>query len=407
MEGLMNMNKFILPILITLPLWGCAILKQNPAPVTGITIAGYVYDEKGKPISDCKVVFISRSWPLSDAALITDVMGRFYGENINSVQGWIGFEHPQYAWFTMDKTEFTGKKYVKVVLHSLPEKLVVEGKKRDFALLVQDEKGKPVSDATIFYETQPHTPTKETKTDSQGRANLKDIVLEKDKNVSIRIKHPQYAECERGLWPQSSQAEIPVTLVNPFMIRGRALDEKTGKPISRIDVRSVMRVLDSKGKSNGCSGDIRISNMKGPDFKVEFNRNFPNYEEHRLYEVCARAPDYAWGRTQIVYDRKECPTQKDGVIINLNRGCTLKGKITDKQGRPISNAVCLCFDLLNDEYKVDKNGSFSFKHWPSYANKFFFRALGFKDKQIELGEIKEGKTIQLDIQMERFDETAK
>lgn len=401
------MNKFILPILITLPLWGCAILKQNPAPVTGITIAGYVYDEKGKPVSDCQVVFQSLNWPLSKAALITDNMGRFYGENIMGTQGWVGFEHPRYAWFTMDKTEFTGKKYVKVILHPLPEALAVEGKKRDFALLVQDEKGKPVSDALISYETQPHTPTQKTKTDSQGRANLKDIVLKKYQSVSIKIKHPQYAESEQILSPQSSQAEIPVTIVKPFMIKGHVLDEKTGKPISRFDLRSTIKALDSNGKVNGFFGDGISSNMKGPNFEMEFKKYYSCSEENRLYEVCARAPDYAWGRTQVVYDRKECPTQKDDAIINLNRGCTLQVKITDKQGRPIPNAVCLSFDLFYDEYKAEENGSFSFKHWPLYANKFFFRALGFKDKQIELGEMKEGETIQMNIQMERFDEKAK
>jgi hypothetical protein len=191
------------------------------------------------------------------------------------------------------------------------------------------------------------------------------------------------------------------------MIKGHVLDEKTGKPISRFDLRSTIKALDSNGKVNGFFGDGISSNMKGPNFEMEFKKYYSCSEENRLYEVCARAPDYAWGRTQVVYDRKECPTQKDDAIINLNRGCTLQVKITDKQGRPIPNAVCLSFDLFYDEYKAEENGRFSFKHWPLYANKFFFRALGFKDKQIELGEMKEGETIQMNIQMERFDEKAK
>lgn len=385
---------------------GCAGLRPITAPMPGIKISGHIYDEEGKPVSNCNVIFQGQNWPYSEAVLLSDETGRFYGENLISSQDWIGFNHPDFVWQTLGKEKFADSDDVKVVLTRKKEKVPTPIEKINLNLVVKNEQGNPIPQAEINYQIGRQEPSKKIMTDSKGEAILNDIPNPTFNYINIVTKHPDYASDDKVFFRKIENLNIEIILVKPFTITGKVLDAQTKQPINEFDLRWSTKSL-SKGAVIGFNGGGIIKRIEqGPQFEVNFN-SYSGWsgEDGHLYEVCARAEGYAWSRIQITYDPKEVNNRKDDTTIYLNRGVTLKGKVTDTEGRPIFYAICKCFDIYYDKYPVDERGYFKFENWPLYARNFSFEARGYRVSEMKLDELKEGQTVNLDIQLQRFDES--
>ena len=395
---------YLIMIIIIGSINGCALFRPPIAPITGITISGHVIDDKGKPIPNCHVIYQFGNLTRSADFLITDEQGRFYGENLIGDHNLISFYHPDFSGTSVDKSYFIGKKDVEVKLSPFKEGIPAPLEKIDLNILVQNEDKMPVSDAEIRYRTQDDPQGKTVKTNAQGRVVLKGILCKKDNNVDIRVLHPDYMQCFHSVFQYIKDPNINITFVKLFVVSGKVIDKKTGKGIKEFDLRTSIKEIGSEGSVRGYYGGEIIKIKDGPDFKYEFSQ-YGNFEYDRMFEISARIPNSAWSRIQAVYDKNTTPSGKENLVIELDKGATLKGRVTDKQGRRITNAVCTSWDIYYDEMPVGSNGRFKFEHWPLFAKDLFFKAQGFKPENIRLDQIKEGQIIKLNVEMERFDES--
>ena len=398
---------FCLFFLLTLTLYRCTLIKPIEAPIKGITLSGYVNDEQGNPVSNCHVIFQRQNWPYSEAVLLTDERGCFYGENIISDQDWIAFDHPNFEWLTIDKSKFTDTKDLKVVLRRKKEIQQTPIDRIDINIQVRNEKGEPITNAKVNYRIGRESPIKTEETDTTGHITLKDIPNEEFNYIDITVTHPEYARTGRTFFRKIKDPNISITLIKPFTITGKVLDASTNIEIQQFDLRWSIKALIN-GQVGGYQGGLVEKNVQGPNFEVSFNYyGMYKVETRRLYEVCAKAPGYAWGRAQVEYDLEKSPLKQDDVVIFLDRGVTLKGNVTDIEGNPLPKATFLSFDLYYDENQVDEYGHFIIKNWPTYAKKISFSSKGFRGKTVELDNLEEGKTIKLNVKLERFDEKLK
>jgi peroxiredoxin len=245
--------------------------------------------------------------------------------------------------------------------------------------IVVNEQNEPVQKASVIISHYPQEANRdqpfhrindyELKTDSNGKWQC-DIIpadISYENQVSIKIKHPDYAEYQ--IWAQSQESTIQKLRDKTFtsilkkgsIIHGYVLDSEN-RPISDADVfigedRYGSENLKTKTDSSGYYEFIRVK--QGFNLVTAIAKGYaPDMKEFELHE-----------------------TEKQH-NFTLLPGNTIRGRVVDVNGNPIAKAG-LCADrwrsyrMINWNCETDADGRFAWTDAPADEVQFDFYAKNY------------------------------
>jgi len=356
----------------------------------GGRVEGTVTDESGRPVErafmDGRRVGSPDFYRLDSPR--TDRLGRFH-DNCLPLDTPIQMTPGHQDYLKCEPQEFTlTAQKPKAELHFILKRrphLSVEG-------VVTDEKGKPLSGATVFNHGHNSGEVQKTTTDAQGKFAIAEL-MESGSDPAIDVRAKGFAP-EHEIIPAASgasPAHVTVKLKPGHFIRGRVVGED-GKPIPDASVH-----FNSAGFSWGMMDDATRTNDQGR-FEFDTLPDLCTFQiEHRGYSTIFN------GRLQT--------DQVDLVTVAMSPTRTLRGHVfAADTGKPIEQ-----FDVSNGRLQPttfrSKDGLFALKDL--YAPKdrngrvyYYVRveADGFRAKPLEELLVARGPSDAiLEIPMERLD----
>jgi len=356
----------------------------------GGRVEGTVTDEIGRPVErafmDGRRVGSPGYYRLDSPR--TDRLGRFH-DNYLPLDTPIQMTPGHKDYLKCEPQEFTltpqkPKAELHFILKRRPQ-LSVEG-------VVTDEKGKPLSGATVFNHGHNSGEVQKTTTDAHGKFAIAEL-MESGSDPAIDVRAKGFApghEVVRAA-PGSAPAHVTVKLKPGHFIHGRVVGED-GKPIPDANVH-----FNSPGFSWGIMDDATRTNDQG------------RFGFDTLPDVCTFQIEHPGYST--IFNRRLQTDKADVVTVTMSPTRTLRGHVfAADTGKPIVQ-----FDVSNGGLHPttfrSKDGLFALKDL--YAPKdrsgrvhYFVRveADGFQAKSLEQLLVARGPSdAVLEIPMERLD----
>jgi len=353
--------SFISSILVALAFFSPTAWSEQAPPTQPTTQAAVptlvfrVIDKKTqKPIVGAKVT-VGRSCQESDN-LTTDAKGQAIVP-ITSMQylsvsaSKDGFVPKRVSWGEQELKKTLPKEYTM----ALEPGTVIGG-------IIQNEKGEPIEGATVFILIPTECNAKEcvsihdypVKTDGQGKWRC-DIIPAKVDDIWIRLSHPDYiSDNMYGATQKPPMEKLRdmtgvMVMKKGFTVKGRVTD-KAGKPIPNAQV--------AQGSDRwGSHYPETKTNAQG---EFEFKNVNPD-----KFVLTVQASGYAPDLKEIAVDKNTKP-----VKFSLELGKTIKGRIVDTAGKPVSGAFVAADTWRGNrsiEWRVDTDaeGRFVWKDAPA------------------------------------------
>ncbi len=334
----------------------------------GGRVEGTVTDEGGRPVErafmDGRRVGSPDFYRLDSPR--TDRLGRFHDNSlpldtpIQMTPGHKDYLKCEPQTFTL--TAQMPKAELHFILKRRPH-LSVEG-------IVTDDKGKPLSGATVFNHGHSSGEVQKTTTDANGKFSIADLFEGPGYAIDVRAKGFAAEHETVDAAPGAAPAHVSVKLKPGHFIHGRVVGED-GKPIADAHVH-----FNSPGYSWGMMDDATRTDDQG------------RFEFDTLPDLCSfqiEHPGYA-----LVFDKRLQMDRPDAVTVTMSRTWTLRGHVfAADTGKPIEQ-----FNVSNGGLQPttfqSKDGLFALKD--VYASKdgsgrvhYYIRveADGFRAKPLE------------------------
>ena len=295
-------------------------LKDGSATLTlkrGALIEGDVRDEQGKPIAAASIG-LGEDRVASNAMpdIKADASGHFAIAT-----------HPTGTATVTIKARGYAPELFKVQMSGGNEKLPVEMKPAQvLSGRVVDAKGNPIPQAYIWIDTWRgcRTINATLRSDREGRFTWKDAPTDE---VLADSEAPGFARLSRATIKAGEDNVL--TLMPPAIVRGKVLDEQTGKPVDKfkvitgIDFGQDQRISWERERNDA----VKIGN--DGTFEVKFTWPYPGHK------VRVEAEGYL---------PEESPTFKiiDGdqdFTFRLKKGQDISGAVVDASGKPVAGAT--------------------------------------------------------------------
>ena len=280
----------------------------------GGRVEGTVTDEGGRPVErafmDGRRVGSPDFYRLDSPR--TDRLGRFHDNSlpldtpIQMTPGHKDYLKCEPQTFTL--TAQMPKAELHFILKRRPH-LSVEG-------IVTDDKGKPLSGATVFNHGHSSGEVQKKTTDANGKFSIADLFEGPGYAIDVRAKGFAAEHETVDAAPGTSPAHVSVKLRPGHFIHGRVVGED-GKPIADAHVH-----FNSPGYSWGMMDDATRTDDQG------------RFEFDTLPDLCSfqiEHPGYA-----LVFDKRLQMDRPDAVTVTMSRTWTLRGHVfAADTGKPI------------------------------------------------------------------------
>ena len=308
-----------------------------PRRPDGGSVRGTVVNKDGKPIEGASVVNRgSSSDELRETK--TDAQGRFRLDNVFSKWGSVGLHElfikakrfaPQQLEFKPGNREHPAELNV-----TLAAGHRVRGR-------VVDEQGQALAGVHVYYAHGNQFPGSDfgggTTTDAEGRFEFDSLPAE----PPFALRKEGCSPMEDVKLPLDGEKEVTVAMRSAGVIRGRVVDDKTGKPVSPFMVRVTSspdrKPDDPSGSSGGDTtyGGDKFATRDGTFRIGEFVRDMP-------LQVTVEAEGYdrtVVRRVVAVADSDAKPVEFRLAPIDPSSLLTIAGRLVDEQSRPRAGAT--------------------------------------------------------------------
>ena len=231
--------------------------------------------------------------------------------------------------------------------------------------IVDDDSGRPIQGAVV--STANGTIAR---TDAKGNYTLKAASPGQQTRLALTIEAPGFALTTTVLdWKEMEEPEVQdLRLPRATPFGGRVVDAK-GKPIADVEVELYLQPTavcrDGTMAKRGFFTSSQVRVRAGADGLYAFRNVPPDTGPQQLaYWLDARHPKYQTRRKQ--YAQNEF--LGEGWEITLEPGCTLRGVVVDKAGKPVEGASVTVQGLPDNIYTqpmtTDAKGRFRFDCLP-------------------------------------------
>ncbi|WP_231742253.1 M56 family metallopeptidase [Stieleria varia] len=327
-----------------------------PRRPDGGSIKGTVVDKDGHPIANASISNHGRSSNLIRETG-SDEQGRFHLQNLYSPDELV----VQANGYAPVQMSIAGKvteppSEIKIVLqpgHSIAGKVV-------------DERGKSIPD--VFIVSNGRTGgglriSRTTKSDVDGRFNFNSL----PKGATLDFRKSGFTALGDRELPLDRDDEVVITMPDQGMLRGRAIDESTGKPIPSFNVRITFSPDRKPGEPSGGLTGNRVhegeafSSVTGRFELLDLIQGMP-------LQVTVSAEGYQPAVLRRVVAQRDSEAAADVYRlkpIDPSQHFTLSGKVVDEDGNGIAGLEMRL--IACSEQRGDSRAEFPF-NWEMVLN---------------------------------------
>jgi RNA polymerase sigma factor (sigma-70 family) len=295
-------------------------------------------------------------WP---GPTTTDRDGKFVLRGLNpDFGGWVHVEGDAFAPQDAEIKPGAENRTQEMNLTVVPA-LVLEG------VVTADDTGRPIAGALVSPRS-----AKDGRTDEQGRFRIKPSWAGAHRIAVTPADDQPYLPLETGVdWPKGAvRHEVKLALKRGVLVLGKVTDAATGKPIARAVIHDGSR-LWLRHVESGPDGTFRIAMLPG---RGNLLVQGPDNEYVALQLTSGelqggkRAGYRVYPDALIPLDLKAGSDPVE-VSTKLRRGVTVRGRLVGPDGKPVAEAVLLCWNQLRP-----------------YSASWFASAVGVRDGEFEL-----------------------
>ncbi len=296
---------------------------EKPAPDAtnaGATLAGTVVDKLGRPMERMSIGAVPAEGPKENAirGAKTDTDGAFRLRGLPAGTYDLTFRRPRY------EDQPAGRYTVSANETIADLRLVYPGEDIHFISgTVTNGSGEPIPNAAVNADNGRNEGVRNTHTDENGAYRFNDLL---EGTYHILVSHHDYTYLVSDP-VQADTTNVNFTLTGRGSIEGRVINARTGQPVTtyQIGASSSPFNLNRPGERG------RLSIVTDP----QGNFHLDNAEAVDNYVVAAA--EGLVTTQQVVQHVREGATVS-GVLIRMEPGATIEGRVVDKDGQPISKA---------------------------------------------------------------------
>lgn len=253
--------------------------------------------------------------------------------------------------------------------------------------VVDDKTGKPIRGANLKFDIQPKAEMpKQEKTNQFGRYELM-YYNPQTSYLRVEIRKPPYVGIRLSWNPGDAGGGIPLQYqvrMKEGVLVGGIIETVEGQPLEGVKVDFSVYLSGGFKESSPLIEDQDL--MTDAEGRWEL-APFPADLEPDGFGVSVEHPEYVSVERYSIHPELDSLLNK-GYVIKMQKGLTVRGQVTNREGRPIEGARVYTgssrYDSEKKETHSDANGMYTFSNCKAYDLILTVTARGYAPEMREI-----------------------